>query len=100
MLLAKDGNFYGYVTSGTINNRGGIFKLTPSGTYNIVRSLSVNTDGGRPQGKLVQGTDGNFYGMNYGGGTNGYGTIFKLSAGVYTVLKNLSKAEGGNPYGS
>lgn len=101
LLLAKDGNFYGYVSSGTVNNGGAIFKLTPAGVYSIVRSLSVNTDGGRPQGKLIQATDGNFYGMNYSGGTAGYGTIFKLTAtGNYTVLKHLNKPEGINPYGS
>lgn len=101
LLLAKDGNFYGYASSGSINNGGAIFKLTPAGIYTIIRSLSVNTDGGRPQGTLVQATDGNFYGMNYAGGLNGYGTIFRLTpTGVYTVLKVLSKTDGGNPYGS
>ena len=30
---------------------------------------------------MVQGADGQFYGAAHGGGTNGYGTIFKLSAG-------------------
>lgn len=102
LLLAKDGNFYGTVSNGSVNNGGAIFKLTPAGVYTIVRSLSVNTDGGRPAGKIIQGTDNNFYGVNYAGGTYGYGTIFKLTtAGVYTVLKHFNYTpDGGNSYGS
>jgi uncharacterized repeat protein (TIGR03803 family) len=36
-------------------------------------------DGINPYGGLVQGTDGNFYGETVFGGTNGYGTVFRLT---------------------
>jgi uncharacterized repeat protein (TIGR03803 family) len=36
---------------------------------------------------LIQGTDGNFYGTTYNGGSKGYGTVFKMtSAGVVTTI--------------
>jgi uncharacterized repeat protein (TIGR03803 family) len=30
---------------------------------------------------LVQGTDGNFYGTTNGGGTSGYGAVFRITTG-------------------
>jgi uncharacterized repeat protein (TIGR03803 family) len=102
LLLANDGNFYGMTSGGSINNGGAIFKLTPSGTYTILRSLSINTDGGRPQGHLIQATDGFLYGINNAGGVNGYGTIFKIKTDgtSYTVLKSMVNTTGANSYGS
>jgi uncharacterized repeat protein (TIGR03803 family) len=101
LLLASDGNFYGTVSGGSPNNGGAIFRITPAGVYTIVRSLSINTDGGRPAGSLIQATDGNLYGLNYAGGASSYGTIFRLSlTGVYTVLKVFNNVDGSNPYGS
>ena len=38
-----------------------------------------NTDGAYPYAGLVQGSDGNFYGTTFGGGTNNYGTVFRLA---------------------
>ncbi len=89
-------------SSGSVNNGGCIFKITPSGQYTIIRSLSINTDGGRPQGRLIQATDGNFYGINNAGGSFGYGTIFKLTtANAYTVLKSFNgTTDGASSYGS
>ncbi len=101
LIQAKDGNFYGMMSSGSVNNGGCIFKITSSGSYTIIRSLSINTDGGRSQGHLVQTSDGSFYGTNNAGGANGYGTIFKLTtSGQYTVLKSFTKTDGSNPNGS
>jgi uncharacterized repeat protein (TIGR03803 family) len=45
------------------------------------------TDGALPYAGLVQGTDGDFYGTTYNGGTYGYGTVFKITAaGRLTTL--------------
>jgi uncharacterized repeat protein (TIGR03803 family) len=57
-------------------------------------------DGGNPSSGLVQGIDGNFYGTTEYGGTNGYGTVFSMSAnGALTTLLSLD-ASNAYPYGA
>jgi uncharacterized repeat protein (TIGR03803 family) len=100
---ANDGSLYGMTYSGGTYNTGTIFKITKAGVYSIVRSLNTATDGASPQGDLVKGSDGNFYGSCYTGGSGGNGTIFKLTTanGTYTVLRHLAaQTDGGNPYGN
>jgi uncharacterized repeat protein (TIGR03803 family) len=54
--------------------------LSPSGIYTSLYSFgSQPNDGTEPLAGLVQGSDGNFYGTTYSGGTNNGGTVFKLS---------------------
>jgi uncharacterized repeat protein (TIGR03803 family) len=85
---------------GGSNNHGTIFKLTSTGTLTVLKSFT-DADGSYPQGSLVQGRDGDFYGMTYGGGSDDQGTIFRITpAGTHTVLKNLAFSEGANPSGS
>ncbi|PSR54632.1 hypothetical protein AHMF7605_14510 [Adhaeribacter arboris] len=101
LIVAKDGNFYGLTYSGGTYGYGTIFKMTPGGTYTVLRSLDYTTDGGNAYGSLVQGKDGNFYGMTYWGGTYKYGTIFKItSTGSFTVLRHLQPADGIYPQGN
>ncbi|MGA2133163.1 MAG: choice-of-anchor tandem repeat GloVer-containing protein [Bryobacteraceae bacterium] len=51
-----------------------------------------NTDGAYPNG-LVQGANGYLYGTTFGGGTNFYGTVFKINtSGTETILQNFSSA--------
>jgi uncharacterized repeat protein (TIGR03803 family) len=61
------------------------------------------TDGAEPI-SLVQGTNGNFYGLTFIGGADNDGIVFKLtSAGVLTVLHNFCSSanctDGANPKG-
>lgn len=102
LIKGTDGNFYGMTGAGGPNSYGTIFSLTPAGVYTVLRSFSYASDGSNPKGHLVQAKDGNFYGITYGGGAYGYGTIFKITtAGAFTVLRSLNRTtDGANSYGS
>ena len=89
LIQATDGNFYGTTEYGGTSNVGSVFKITSAGSLTVLYSFkggAVN-DGEFPEAGLVQGSDGNFYGTTYEGGTNYYGTVFKMTpAGVLTNL--------------
>ena len=117
LLQATDGNFYGvtaqggsttsrslncYSPDGTTFGCGTIFKITPGGKfttlYNFCPQLNGNglcPDGEAPQATMVQGADGNLYGVTPVGGVNpcsgfGCGTIFKLTfTGALTTIYNF-----------
>jgi uncharacterized repeat protein (TIGR03803 family) len=90
LVQGVDGNFYGTTTGGGTGAYGTVFEITPTGKltklYNFC-SQSGCTDGSRPYGQLVHGTDGNFYGTTIAGGANYGGTIFKITpSGALTTL--------------
>jgi uncharacterized repeat protein (TIGR03803 family) len=59
---------------------GTVFSITPQGTLTTLYEFGgVSNDGDQPQAALVQGSDGNFYGMTPFGGMHGYGTVFRIS---------------------
>lgn len=60
-----------------------------SQTFTKIRSFN-GTDGTYPIGYLLQGPDGNFYGVTGGGGSNNSGTIFRLTPeGSLTTVYNF-----------
>src|SRR6185437_5921646 len=59
-------------------NIGTVFKISTNGALTRLYSFTGGNDGSRPNG-LVQGNDGGFYGTTATGGTNGLGTVFKLT---------------------
>jgi len=103
LVQASDGNFYGTTLEGGANSGGMLFRITPSGTlttiYNFC-SLSGCADGTAPLG-LIQGSDGNLYGVTGGGGSSGgYGTIFKITTtGALTTLHSFDLTDGSGPEG-
>jgi len=99
LVLATDGNLYGTTVGGGANERGTVFKITPSGTLTTIYSFCAQTncaDGSIPFAGLVQAADGNFYGTTEVGGRGsspscgngaGCGTVFKLTlSGTLTTL--------------
>ena len=92
LTLANDGNLYGttlYAANGT--NAGTVIEITPGGvTKELYVFSSGSLSGYDPWSPLFQATDGNLYGTtNYGGGREGYGTVFKLSNGLSPLVKTV-----------
>ena len=48
-----------------------MFKISTNGALTSLYSFTGGNDGANPYAGLVQGSDGNFYGTTYDGGTNG-----------------------------
>ncbi len=85
LIQGRDGNFYGATIEGGVGGSGTVFKISGSGTLTTLYSFTGGDDGYAPGAALVQGSDGNFYGISEGG--LGYGTLFKISTnGVLTTL--------------
>jgi uncharacterized repeat protein (TIGR03803 family) len=125
LVQAADGNFYGIATFGGlsasatpaqtcnegpdgIEGCGTIFKITPSGSYSVLYTFQGGSDGAYPQA-LLQGGDGNLYGVAAFGGNippmsnscspdcTGFGTIFRLTpAGAFSVLYAFNGALDGS----
>jgi uncharacterized repeat protein (TIGR03803 family) len=101
LIHGGDGNFYGTTSNGGANNDGTVFKITPAGVETVLYSFSgAPGDGAIPRAGLILGSDGNFYGTTQVGGTNSYGTVFKITpAGVETVLYSFGGVpDAANPF--
>jgi uncharacterized repeat protein (TIGR03803 family) len=106
LAQATNGDFYGTTYAGGANCPAGgcgtIFKITPSGSLTTLYTFCSQTgcaDGQNPEGRLVQATNGDFYGTTYAGGANcppnGCGTIFKITpSGMLTTLYSFCSQSG------
>lgn len=90
LVQGTDGYLYGTTVSGGAYGYGTVFKVDTAGNLTVLHSFSGGQDGAGPYGRLLQGTDGNFYGTTSVGGASGYGTIFRIDpAGDLTVLQSF-----------
>ncbi|GEM_PF-1671957 len=95
LIQGNDGNFYGITSGDAAGKAGTVFRITPSGVLTTLYSFSGGNDGGHPEGRLVQASDGNFYGTTADGGTFNAGTVFKMTPDG-TLLTTLYSFTGGN----
>jgi uncharacterized repeat protein (TIGR03803 family) len=99
LAAATNGVLYGTTQNGGTNDPylggdGTVFKITTNGVFSSIYSFANGTDGANPVAGLTRGKDGNFYGTTQSGGTNGDGSVFKITTnGVFTTLYSF---KGGN----
>jgi uncharacterized repeat protein (TIGR03803 family) len=91
LVQGSDGQLYGTTRSGGINPYpydGTVFKITTTGTLNTLFAFNAtNHLGFKPRAGVVQGKNGDFYGVTYHGGAYGRGTVFRMTlAGLLTTL--------------
>ena len=96
--VGKDGAFFTTSSVGGIGNYGCIYKITSAGALTLLHSFKPATEGDAPMSGMTLGSDGNFYGACYSGGTYGVGTLWKIAPdGTFTVLHQLQPDFGSYP---
>lgn len=102
LALGSDGVLYGVTAAGGNTGEGVAFSVGTDGSgFKVLHSFDSSVgDGNNPQATIVQRpADGYFYGTTNGGGTGGYGTVFRVNAAgdFSTVLSFDSISNGAYP---
>jgi uncharacterized repeat protein (TIGR03803 family) len=79
LIRDKAGNIYGTTTAGGTSGTGTVFAITAAGKEVVLYSFAGGTDGAVPEAGLALDAAGNLYGTTSAGGSNGNGTVFKLT---------------------
>jgi uncharacterized repeat protein (TIGR03803 family) len=100
VTLDSAGNLYGTTENGGTGGDGVVFKIDTANTYSVLHNFCPNPpaclDGEYPVGRLVRDAAGDLYGVTVSGGTDGYGTVFKLTeADVESVLHSSNGTSDG-----
>jgi uncharacterized repeat protein (TIGR03803 family) len=100
LIQGSDGNFYGVTRyGGTNGGYGTVFKIGTNGALVSLHSftggglnpLIGGDDGAYPSARVVQDSNGNFYGTAEYGGEYGGGIVFKIDAhGTLTTLYSFT----------
>jgi|GEM_PF-4496294 len=102
MVDGNDGYFYGSSLGNDFANTSSVFKIRYNGTdYTLLKRFTRATEGSRIRWRPVVAPDGYLYGICENGGTNNYGTIWKLKKdgsdfSLLRTFNNTTNNENGN----
>jgi uncharacterized repeat protein (TIGR03803 family) len=103
LIQGSDGNFYGAAAFGGQFNAycdqqgcGVVFRVTPAGVESALYAFVGGPNDGALAASVIQGSDGNFYGVTQYGGQSNEGTAFKITpAGAEVVLHSFAGGSDG-----
>ena len=98
LIRDSAGNLYGTTLLGGAYGLGAVFKINASDDETVLYSFNAYANGANPHAGLVRDSSGYLYGTTYAGGTNGYGTVFRINASnQQTVLHSFAGPDGSGP---
>jgi uncharacterized repeat protein (TIGR03803 family) len=69
-------------------------------SFTLLHTFGGNPDGAFPNGGLIVGRDGNFYGETQSGGAHDFGTVYRITpAGALTIIHSMAGLEANDPFG-
>ncbi len=92
LALWTNGMLYGTTSQGGSSNVGTIFKINTNGSsFALLHGFSGANDGANPDAGVWVANDGFLYGTTQNGGSNNFGTVFKVDAngGNYSILHHF-----------
>jgi len=97
-LVQVGTDFFGSTQYGGASNVGTVFRMKPSGAVKVLHSFANDgVDGKQALSGLTLASDGLLYGTTQKGGSNGQGTVYRISpSGNYSVLHSFV-GTGGAP---
>jgi len=99
MVLANNGLLYGLTYQGGANDYGVLYSYDPvNDIFTNLISLSTSV-GGRPQGNLMQASNGKLYGLMMLGGANSGGTLIEYTIAGNVLSKKVDLPAGSAPTG-
>jgi uncharacterized repeat protein (TIGR03803 family) len=102
LVLGTDGAFFystAYQSGGGLGS-GAVYQFSAAGVVTVLHGFNDTPDGNVPNGGLVLGGDGNFYGTTEYGGTSHLGTVYRISqGGTYEELISFDSSNGAQPFG-
>jgi len=106
LTKGRDG-FYGTTSDGGRTpegrfTKGTVFRITASGEFKMLHGFegSSHDEGTDPEARLLLANDGSLYGTTKwgGGGSNNYGTIFRITPdGTWDLVYTFIRSDGAYP---
>ena len=99
-LVLHKGIFYGTTIMGGASNLGTVYSITKTGSYALLYSFKGGSnDGQTPYAGVAFDSTDNMYGTTYGGGIDNAGVVYKIAAGVDSILYSFHRngGDGINP---
>ena len=99
LTAAGSGIYYGTTIYGGSNDTGSIFKFDSATGSITLQDSFTGSNGADPYAALTAAGNGIYYGTTYGGGGNGFGSIFKFDSatGSITLQDSFTGSNGGGP---
>lgn len=92
LVEGQDGSLYG-TTSHSATGSGTVFKISTTGELTTLHEFPISVDRlkGTPRNRLIQASNGNFYGTTHHDGEDGWGSVFHITpSGSLTTIASFS----------